>query len=73
MYKTQEDRDTWPPLLSPELKLKIRLYTIVVHRVPKMLDLVNKEEVRTLKDTSSGLLNSIEFVRWGKYHKIAIS
>lgn len=71
--KAQEESHRWLPVFNPELKLKTKLYTIMVHGIPTSFNPADNEEVSALRAENAGLLDSMQSVRWANAHSIAIS
>lgn len=66
--KAQEGAGSWLPLSNAALNLRVKLYTIMVSGVPTIFDPANNKDVDTLRDKKSGLLDSLQLVRWANAH-----
>lgn len=71
--KAQEQSSEWPPLLNPNLKLKVKLYTVMVHGIPTSFDVSRADEFSKLKQENQGLLDSLQSIRWVNTHSLLIS
>lgn len=62
----------WVRRLNPGLKIKTKLYTIMVHRIPTTFDPMDKASIKSLQHENSPNLDSLESVRWANPNSIAI-
>lgn len=63
----------WVPLFSSELKLKLKLYTIMVHGVPTTFGVNRSDKIHELVNENPGLLDSLQSVRWANGNSMATS
>lgn len=69
----QEQSPDWLPLLNPDLKIKVKLYTIMIHGIPTTFNVNSTSEVQDFMEGNKGLLDSLQTVRWADPHSILIS
>lgn len=63
---------SWVRHLNPELKVKTKTYTIVVHGIPTSFNPMDKTMVKELQHEKGSKLDSLELIRWANPNSIAI-
>lgn len=64
--------DVWLEKLSAHLKLKTKLYTIMVHGIPTSFDVLSEREVRNFQYENGRVLDSLESIRWANTNSISM-
>lgn len=62
----------WVRRLSPDLKIKMKTYTIMVHGIPTTFDPTDKGMVRNLQAKKGNRLDALESIQWANPNSIAI-
>lgn len=66
-----ETSGAWIEKLNNQLKLKSRLYTIMVHGIPTTFDITNDSQVTNFQFENGKVLDSMESILWANTNSIA--
>lgn len=64
--------DVWLEKLNVNLKLKSKLYTIMVHGIPTSFDVLSDREVTNFCHENGRILDSLESIRWANTNSISM-
>lgn len=71
LEQAAETANLWVPKFNDKLRLKTKIYTIMVHGVPTSFDITDDRKVKSFQFENGNILNSLESIRWANTNSIA--